>query len=109
MKVRVTAENYQREVLNETRPVLVEFFAGWCSKCAMMEDVIDEVSIKLKKELKVCQIEIDESADLAEEFQVEAVPAFVIFKGGKPVSFAGGVSDREVLLDMLRQETGLYL
>lgn len=109
MKVRVTVENYQREVLKENRPVLVEFFADWCSKCAMMEDVIDELSIRLKQELKVCQIEIDESVELAEKFQVEVVPAFVIFKGGKPMAFAGGVSDREVLLDMLRQETGLQI
>lgn len=109
MKVRVTAENFQREVLKEDIPVLVEFFAGWCSKCAMMEETVDEVSRACQKVLKVCQVEIDESPELAEEFQVEAVPAFVIFKGGKPVSVAAGVSDREVILDMLRQETGLQV
>ena len=109
MKVRVTAENYQREVSDEGRPVLVEFFADWCSKCAMMEDVVETISVKYGRELKVCQIEIDESADLAEEFQVETVPTFVIFKGGEPVSVATGVSDKDVLLDMLWQETGLQI
>lgn len=109
MKVRVTVENYQREVLDEAMPVLVEFFADWCSKCAMMEDIVETISVKCDKKLKVCQIEIDESAGLAEEFQVEAVPTFVIFKGGEPVSVANGVSDEEVLLDMLWQETGLQI
>lgn len=109
MKVRVTAENYQREVLEEDMPVLVEFFALWCSKCAMMEEVVDEISRACKKELKVCQVEIDESPDLAEEFQVDAVPAFVIFKGGRPISSASGSADKGVLLDMLYQETGLQI
>lgn len=109
MKVRVTAENYQTEVLKEDIPVLVEFFALWCSKCAMMEDVVDAISEGCGRKLKVCQIEIDESAGLADEFQVEAVPTFVLFKGGRPVSAASGVSDKEVLLDMLYQETGLRI
>lgn len=109
MKVRVTAENYQTEVLKENMPVLVEFFALWCPKCAMMEEAVDEISSACKKELKVCQVEIDESPDLAEEFQVDEVPTFVIFKGGRPVSAASGVSDKEVLLDMLYQETGLRI
>lgn len=109
MKVRVTAENYRREVLDEAMPVLVEFFAEWCSKCAMMEDIVETISVKCGKELKVCQIEIDESADLAEEFQIETVPTFVIFRDGEPVSVANGVSDEEVLLDMLWQETGLLI
>lgn len=109
MKVRVTAENYQREVLDAAMPVLVEFFAGWCSKCAMMEDAVETVSVKCRKKLKVCQIEIDESPDLAEEFQIAAVPTFVIFRGGKPVSVASGVSDENVLFDMLWQETGLQI
>lgn len=109
MKVRVTAENYQQEVVRENLPVLVEFFAAWCSKCAMMEDVVDMISAEYGRKLKVCQIEIDESAGLADEFQVEAVPTFVLFKNGEPVSAASGVSDKEVLLDMLYQEMGLRI
>lgn len=107
MKIRVTAENYRREVLEANTPVLVEFFADWCGKCAMMEDVVEQVTIKCEGILKVCQIEIEQSAELAGEFQVEIVPTFVIFKAGEPVSAASGVVNKEVLLDMIRQETGL--
>ncbi len=109
MKIRVTAKNYRREVLSEKGPVLVEFFADWCSKCAMMEDVVETISEKCGRNLKVCQIEIDESTELAEEFQVEIVPTFVIFKRGEAVSVASGVSDKDVLLDMIWQEIGLHI
>lgn len=102
MKIRVTAKNYQQEVLKSETPVLVEFFAVWCGKCAMMEDVVDEIAREYNGRVKVCQIEIDESEVLAAEFEVEIVPTFVVFKGGRPVSAASGVLAKKVLVDMMR-------
>ncbi len=107
MKIRVTGENYRQEILEADTPVLVEFFADWCGKCAMMEDVVEQVAIKCDGIMRVCQIEIEQSADLAEQFHVEIVPTFVIFKDGEPVSAASGVVNKEVLLDMIHQETGI--
>ena len=75
MKVRVTTKNYEREVLKSELPVLVEFFADWCGKCAMLE----------------------------------VVPTFVIFRNGKPVSAASGVLHKETVLEMLREEIGIYV
>lgn len=109
MKIRLTSKNYRQEVLEADIPVLVEFFAEWCGKCAMMEDVVDQISEKCDGILKVCQIEIEQSADLAKQFEVEIVPTFVIFRNGEPVSAAGGVVNKEVVLDMIRQEIGLEL
>ena len=109
MKIRVTAKNYRQEVLEARIPVLVEFFADWCGKCAMMEDVVDLVAANCGGVLKVCQIEIEDSADLAEQFQVEIVPTFVIFKNGEPVSAASGVLNRQVVLDMVMDEAGLEI
>lgn len=106
MKIRVTSENYRQEVLDSEIPVLVEFFARWCGKCAMMEDTVDLAAASCGNRFKVCQIEIEDSADLAEQFQVEAVPTFVIFRDGVPVSAANGVLNREVVLDMIREEIG---
>lgn len=74
MKIRVTAKNYPQEVLRSETPVLVEFFAVWCGKCAMMEDVLDEIAKEYDGRVKVCQIEIEESAVLAAEFEVGIVP-----------------------------------
>ena len=99
MKIRVTSENYRQEVLESDIPVLVEFFADWCSKCAMMEDTVDLAAANCGGCFKVCQI----------EFQVEIVPTFVIFRNGEPVSAAAGVLNREVVLDMIRDEIGLEI
>lgn len=109
MKVRVTTKNYRREVLESELPVLVEFFAGWCGKCAMMEDMVDEIAEKCSRIIKICQIEIDESAELAEKFQVEVVPTFIIFREGEPVSAASGVLHKKIVLDMLQDELGIAI
>ena len=101
MKIRVTAKNYPQEVLRSETPVLVEFFAVWCGKCAMMEDVVDEIAELYDGRVKVCQIEIDESETLAAEFEGEIVPTFVVFKNGEPVSAASGVLAKEVLEEMI--------
>lgn len=101
MKIRVTAKNYPQEVLRSGIPVLVEFFAVLCGKCAMMADVVDELASEYAGRVKVCQIDIEECEILASEFEIEVVPTFVVFKGGKPVSAASGVLKKEVLIDMI--------
>lgn len=103
MKIRVTAKNYGHEVLECQIPVLVEFFAVWCGKCAMMEDVVDEIAWEYEGRVKVCQIEIDECEALAAEFGIEVMPTFVVFKRGKPVAAASGVLGKDVLCDIIRK------
>lgn len=106
MKIRVTSQNYHQEVLRAEVPVLVEFFAVWCGKCAMMEDVVEELAEEYDGMVKVCQIEIDESEALARKFEVEVVPTFVVFKNGSPVSAASGVLNKDTLADMIRRVCG---
>lgn len=104
MKIRVTAENYSQEVLKSSIPVFVEFFALWCGKCAMMADIVDEIAREYDGKLKVCQIEIEESEHLSEEFQIEIVPTFVVFRFGEPVAAASGVLNKEILIDMIESQ-----
>lgn len=101
MKVKVTADNYQKEVLECELPVLVEFYAKWCSKCAMMEDIINTIAEEYDGIFQVCQIEIDESSELAEKFEVGIVPTFVVFRNGKPVAATSGLLSKESLIQMV--------
>lgn len=101
MKIRVTGENYTQEVLRSRIPVFVEFFASWCAKCAMMADLVDELAAEYDGQVKVCQIDVEESEELAAMFEIEIVPTFVKFRDGEPVAAASGVLDKWVLVKMI--------
>ncbi|MGC4020377.1 MAG: thioredoxin domain-containing protein [Muricomes sp.] len=80
MKIRVTEQNYPQEVLESKTVVLVEFFATWCRKCAMMESILDEFADEYNGRVKVCQVDIDQNKALAAEIGIEIVPTFVVFR-----------------------------
>ena len=67
MKIRVTAKNYPQEVLQSETSVLVEFFAAWCAKCAMMESIVDELAEEYDSRVKICQIEFPHLSSLKKE------------------------------------------
>lgn len=100
MTVTITEENFRREVLREPKPVLLEFYGVWCSKCAMMEDVLTEFTEDHDGEIKVCRADIDKNEQLAVRFGVDTVPAFFAFRGGKAVGAVVGIVPKRVLEEL---------
>ena len=97
MTVKITEETFDREVMESLQPVLVEFYASWCGKCAMMEDVVADFAAGHDGRIKVCQIDTDQNKNLAAEFGVKKVPTFVSFRAGSPVRTVEGVVTGKVL------------
>ena len=91
MTVKITEETFDREVMESLQPVLVEFYASWCGKCAMMEDVVADFAAGHDGRIKVCQIDADRCESLAEKYSVKKVPTFIAFRSGRIVSTACGV------------------
>ena len=101
MITEVAETNFQKEVLEPHQPVLVEFYAPWCPKCAMMEDVVSEFAEENAGRIKVCRINIDHSTDLADRFGITEVPSFLGFCHGEAVSAATGKAGKERLRQMM--------
>jgi thioredoxin 1 len=85
--------NFKREVLDDPGPVLVDFWAEWCPPCRMMNPVVES----LARRFKVCKVNIDTNQPLAAKFRVEAVPTFLVFKGGQVVKRYAGATPEETL------------
>jgi len=98
--INITKDNFQQEVVAASQTVLVDFWATWCGPCQMMGPILEELATK-HPEIKVGKINVDEQPELAMQFQIDAIPALMVFKGGKAVAQTVGLQPVENLEQLL--------
>ena len=89
-ELKITAANFENEVLRSEQPVLLDFYADWCGPCKMLSPILHELAEEKSGALKVGKINVDEQMDLAIRFQVSSIPMLVVFKDGKAVAKSVG-------------------
>ncbi len=100
MALTITKDNFEQEVLKNSKPVLVDFWAPWCGPCRMLGPVIDEIASE-NDAFVVGKINIDDEPDLAQKYEVMTIPTVMVFKNGEPVESSVGVKPKQALLDMV--------
>lgn len=100
MEIKLSSENFEKEVLKSEKPVLVDFYADWCGPCNAMAPVIEELATELDGKAKVGKINVDENSDIAVEYNVMSIPTLIIFKNGKEEKRLVGLRDKEELLKL---------
>ena len=98
--VTITKENFEQEVLQSAKPVLLDFWASWCGPCRMLSPVVDEVAEE-RTHVKVGKVNVDEQPELAGEFGVMSIPTLLVFEQGKLVRQAVGARPKASVLDLL--------
>ncbi|MBR3073335.1 thioredoxin [Fibrobacter sp.] len=100
-ELKITSENFEREVLNSDKPVLIDFWAPWCGPCRMLSPTISEITEEYKDKVKVGKVNVDEEGELATIFRVSSIPLLVVMKKGKVVNSSVGVRPKNQIVGML--------
>ncbi len=98
--IKINKENFQNEVINSNKPVLLDFYADWCGPCRMVSPIVDEIAEE-RADIKVGKINVDEQPELAAQFQVMSIPMLAVVKDGKIANQAVGARPKAQILAML--------
>lgn len=99
-EVTVTNENFQSEVIESDKPVLIDFWASWCGPCKMLSPVISEIAEE-HPEIKVCKVNVDEENALAMQHNIMSIPCLVVYKDGKISATTVGYQPKENILALI--------
>lgn len=99
--IKITTENYENEVLNSDKPVLLDFWAAWCGPCKMVSPLVDEIALE-NADIKVGKINVDEQPELAAKFGVMSIPTLVVMENGKEVNRSIGAMPKANILKLVK-------
>lgn len=102
MNLITNKNNFEKTILKSKTPVLVDFYADWCTPCKMMSPIIEEVSNEFKDKIIVLKINIDECPDIAQKYSVMSIPTIILFKNGEATKTSVGVTSKEKLVEMIQ-------
>ena len=101
-ELNITKENFESQVLQSDKPVLIDFWASWCGPCRMLAPTIEQIAKEYQGQFVVGKINVDEQPELSSEFGIMSIPTLMVFKEGKVVATQMGVQPKPVIEQMLK-------
>ena len=98
--ININKNNFENEVLNSDKTVLLDFLASWCAPCRMVVPIVEEIAGE-RRDIKVGKINVDEEPELANKFSIMSIPTLVVMKNGKIVQQVSGARPKNAILEML--------
>ena len=98
--INITRNNFQNEIINSDKPVLLDFWAPWCGPCRMVGPILEEIAGE-RSDIKIGKINVDEQPELASQFRVMSIPTLIVIKDGKIVNQSMGAKPKNSILAML--------
>lgn len=99
--LQVTTDNFEQEVLQSDKTVLIDFWASWCGPCKMLAPIIDKVAQELEN-VKVCKINVDEETELARKYNIVSIPTLVVIKNGQVLRNSVGFKSKTEIIELVK-------
>ncbi|MGC2352805.1 MAG: thioredoxin [Candidatus Udaeobacter sp.] len=99
--IKLDESNFDRELTQDDKPVIVDFWAEWCGPCKMIAPLLDEIAREKAGAVKVAKVNVDESQSLSSKYNIRAIPALLFFKNGQLRDQVTGVTSKKDLLNRL--------
>ena len=99
--IKLNNENFNKEVKESSKLVLIDFYADWCGPCKMMSPIIDEIANEVDDRVKICKLNVDESQNIAIEYNVMSIPTLIIFKNGVMINNIVGLRQKQEILNII--------
>ena len=101
--VNVQDASFKNEVLDSNVPVLVDFWAVWCSPCKAIAPALEELATQYKGQVKIAKVDVDESQQVAQQYGIRSIPTLLLFKGGKVVNQLVGAMPKAKLEEAIQK------
>ena len=99
--ININKNNFQNEIMDSEKTVLLDFWAPWCAPCRMVVPIVEEIASE-RRDIKVGKINVDEQPELASKFGIMSIPTLVVMKNGKIVQQVSGVRPKNAILEMFQ-------
>jgi len=101
--LHISDDNFQKEVLESDKPVMVDFWASWCGPCLALAPIIDEIAENYGDKIKVCKLNVDENQKTAMQYGIKGIPTIIFFKNGEVVEQSVGLVPKDYLEDLIKK------
>jgi thioredoxin 1 len=99
--INLTNENFEKEVINSKKTILVDFWASWCGPCQMIAPIVEEISNDMSGKIEIGKLNVDEQPEIAIKYDVMSIPTLILFKEGKIVDTIIGYHTKKEILEFI--------
>ena len=99
-EITLTKDNFEKEIKESDKVVLIDFWATWCGPCKMIAPIIEEIAEEFSDEVKVCKVNIDDEPSLATKFGITSIPTLLVIKNGEVVKTSVGYIPKEKIIEL---------